>query len=163
MSEIIVVLDNVRSLYNVGSILRTCDGMGVKTLFACGTTPYPETEDDERLPHVRRRADKQIAKTALGAEQSVKIKYFEQTLDAISQLRQSDFNIWAIEQTANSVDLNAITTIPNKLAVVFGNEVDGVDETIIFDKAIQLKMKGSKESFNVSVSVGVALYQLSNL
>ncbi len=163
MSEIVVVLDNIRSLHNVGSILRTCDGFGVRQLYAVGTTPYPGIDDDDRLPHVRRRANSQITKISLGAEKYVDTKYFELLGDATKELSLSGFNFWAIEQNSKSQTLENIKTKPSKLALIFGNEIEGVSDVKNCDKVAEIPMLGTKESFNVAVSVGIVLYHINNL
>lgn len=160
MNQTVVVLDNIRSAHNVGSILRTCDGFGIKQVYACGVTPYPALENDLRLPHVRNKLNNQISKTALGAEITVKVNYFENLNQAIKRLKNDGFEVWAIEQNEHSVPLNDLTHPSNPLAIVLGNEVEGVTLTHEFDKIVEIPMSGSKESFNVSVTAGIVIYQL---
>jgi tRNA G18 (ribose-2'-O)-methylase SpoU len=161
MSDLIVVLDNVRSAHNVGSILRTCDGFGVTKVFACGVTPYPIQDNDARLSHVAKRAHKQIAKTALGAEDTVSVTHYETTKTAIEFLRSLGIEIWAIDQDPKSEDLSTVSTPIKTTAIVLGNEINGVDFDLEFEKIIELPMKGDKESFNVSVTAGIVIYQLT--
>lgn len=161
MKDLVVILDNIRSTHNVGSILRTCDGLGVKRVITCGTTPYPNLANDDRLPHVSLRAHKQIAKTALGAENTVEVEHFDSTKEAIDKLRTLGYEVWAVEQTSKSVDLDDLSVVPNKLAIIFGNEVGGVDTSLNYDQALEIRMKGQKESFNVSVSAGIVIYRLT--
>jgi 23S rRNA (guanosine2251-2'-O)-methyltransferase len=161
MSDIIVILDNIRSTHNVGSILRTCDGFGVTQVLACGLTPYPQSQNDTRLPHIALRASNQIAKTALGAEHNVSVMHFETLEDAISAVRRKKYKVWAIEQNQNSVDISQAKLHSEPVAIVLGNEISGVNENIVFDKYLEIPMQGQKESFNVSVTAGIALYQLT--
>jgi len=157
--SITLILDNLRSCHNVGSILRTADGFGVKHVVMVGTTPYPELQDDTRLPHQRRKQTAQIAKTALGAEQKPIYSYvsdYEELLQLIGNLP-----IYSLEQTNSSVELGMDIKHP-EFALVVGNEVSGVSP-ILIDASIstlEIPMAGQKESFNVSVATGIALYAL---
>lgn len=150
MRKVVVVLDNIRSVYNVGSIFRTADGFGVSKIYLCGTTPEPI----DRFG----RARKDIAKVALGAEQSVEWEYFEKTTDVISKLKKEGVEIVAVEQADNSVSYKE-NKVSDNVAFVFGNEVDGVSESVLkeSDRVVEISMKGEKESFNVSVTVGIIL------
>lgn len=160
MKDIIVVLADIRSLHNVGSILRTCDGFGVKRLLACGLTPYPKIKNDPRLPHIAERAQRQIAKTALGAEQTVAVEHFESLDAAVAQLKKEGVAVWAIEQDKNSTNINAVKA-DSPTAIVLGNEISGVDLKVAFDKIVEIPMRGRKESFNVSVTAGIVIYHLT--
>ncbi len=150
---IVLVLDNIRSLNNIGSIFRTADAFCIERIYLCGITASP--------PH------REIHKTALGATESVEWKYFESVDEAVLKLKRNDYQILAIEQTKNSVLLNKFKPAgTGKFALVFGNEVHGVDEKIITiaDHCIEIPQKGTKHSFNVSVSVGIVWwYILINL
>lgn len=142
-----VVLDNVRSMHNIGSIFRTSDGFSVEQIYLCGITAQP--------PH------REIEKTALGATQSVNWLYFETPLQAIEQLRANGYQIIAIEQAENSIILNEFTPMANeKYALVFGNEVNGVSEEVMqqIDACIEIPQFGTKHSFNVVVSAGIVLW-----
>jgi 23S rRNA (guanosine2251-2'-O)-methyltransferase len=142
-----VVLDNVRSMHNIGSIFRTSDGFSVEQIYLCGITAQP--------PH------REIEKTALGATQSVNWQYFETPLQAIEQLRANGYQIIAIEQAENSIMLNEFTPMANeKYALVFGNEVNGVSEEVMqqIDTCIEIPQFGTKHSFNVVVSAGIVLW-----
>ena len=153
MQETVVILDNIRSTHNVGSIFRTGDAAGVSKVYLCGYTPAPI----DRFG----REQKDIAKTALGAETAVA---WEQgsTAEVIAQLRADGFTICAVEQDAQSVSLYDYKR-PQKLALIFGNEVDGVSQEALeaSDTILEIPMHGEKESLNVSVSVGVALFVLA--
>ena len=145
---IVVVLDNVRSLHNIGSIFRTCDAFLVKTLYLCGISATP--------PH------KEIHKTALGAEESVDWKYFETTMQAIDYLQTNGYTAWGVEQTNNSTSLEQFVVEPGKrYALVFGNEVRGIEQDILnrCEGCIEIPQFGTKHSFNVSVSAGIVLWE----
>lgn len=142
-----VVLDNVRSMHNIGSIFRTSDGFAVEQVCLCGITARP--------PH------REIEKTALGATQSVNWTYFETPLQAVEQLRADGYQIIAIEQAENSTMLNTFTPDPDKkYALVFGNEVNGVSDEVMqqIDMCIEIPQFGTKHSFNIVVSAGIVLW-----
>ncbi|MEP2937652.1 MAG: RNA methyltransferase [Gilvibacter sp.] len=149
-TPITVVLDDIRSLNNVGSVFRTCDAFRIEQVFLCGITAKP--------PH------KDIQKTALGATKSVPWTHFENSLDALKQLKESGYTICAIEQTQNAIMLDAFDVSPAmpKLAVIFGNEVKGVSQQAIdaSDYVLEIPQFGTKHSLNISVSTGVVLWDL---
>lgn len=145
---LVVVLDNVRSLNNIGSIFRTSDAFVVEAVYLCGITAIP--------PH----AD--IHKTALGAEDSVDWKYFETTLDAVSRLKEEGYTICAIEQATNSIMLNDICLIEgDKYAVILGNEVKGVAQEVVdaCNYSIEIPQSGTKHSLNVSIAGGLVIWE----
>ena len=147
--DVVIVLDNVRSLSNIGSFFRTADAFRIGEIFLCGITACP--------PH------REIHKTALGAEESVKWRYFETTEEACKYLKENDYTINAVEQIEGSVKLSDF--IPTaKSAYIFGNEVDGVDDEVLpyCDKAIEIPQEGTKHSLNVSVTAGIVMYHLFN-
>jgi len=142
-----VVLDNVRSMHNVGSIFRTSDGFAVEQIALCGITAQP--------PH------REIEKTALGATQSVNWAYFETPLQALEKLREEGYQIIAIEQAENSMMLNTFEPLANKkYALFFGNEVNGVSDEVMqkIDVCIEIPQFGTKHSFNIVVSAGIVLW-----
>ncbi|WP_423149370.1 RNA methyltransferase [Rubrolithibacter danxiaensis] len=144
---IAIVLDNVRSLHNVGSVFRTCDGFAVEELILCGITGQP--------PH------REIEKTALGATQSVHWRYFDQNVEAISYLKDKGYKIIAIEQAENSIYLNNFSPARDeKYALIFGNEVNGVSDEVMktIDHCIEIPQFGTKHSFNIVVSAGIVLW-----
>ena len=146
---IAIVLDNVRSLNNVGSAFRTADAFLVEAVYLCGITGQPP--------------NKEIQKTALGATESVAWKYFENTLDAVAELKANNYVVYAIEQTETAIMLNNF--IPSKkqhIAIVFGNEVKGVEQDVIdaSEGVIEIPQIGTKHSLNISVSVGIVLWDL---
>jgi tRNA G18 (ribose-2'-O)-methylase SpoU len=147
---IIIVLDNVRSAHNVGSVFRTSDAFLIKKIMLCGICPVPPKNE--------------IRKTALGATESVDWEYFNISTDCIKGLTEKGYKIISIEQADNATDLNNYSIKkPQKIALVFGNEVNGVSEEIIqqSDDVIEIPQHGTKHSFNVSVSVGIVLWDLS--
>lgn len=160
--EIILILDNIRSAHNVGAILRSADVFGVKRAYCCGITPHPQQEGDERLPYIASRAHKMIAKTALGAEHTVKTSHFTTTKRAVAVAKQAKYHIYALEQAKNSRLLGKFRP-EYPCALVLGNEVDGVDQKILAfaEEIIEIPQLGQKESLNVSVAAGIALYHLT--
>lgn len=144
---VVVVLDNVRSMHNVGSVFRTADGFSIEKVILCGITAQP--------PH------REIEKTALGATQSVDWIHFDDTLTAIDTLRKDGYQIIAIEQAENSTMLNAFNPDINaRYALIFGNEVNGVsDEAMqMIDECIEIPQFGTKHSFNIVISAGIVLW-----
>jgi 23S rRNA (guanosine2251-2'-O)-methyltransferase len=146
---VVVVLDNVRSLNNIGSIFRTCDAFRIERLVLCGISTPP--------PH------RDIHKSALGAELSVDWQYFENTRDAIAELSQQGYGIAAIEQTNQSVVLGEFKPT-GPIALVFGHEIHGVSPDVLSrcDTAVEIPQFGTKHSFNVAVSAGIVLWQITN-
>jgi len=146
---IVVVLENIRSAYNVGSVFRTSDAFLLQSIYICGYTAHP--------PH------KEIKKTALGAEGTVEWKYFKKTSEAIDELRKQHYNIYSVEQAMNSHPLHEVKFEQHKkLAVVFGNEVTGVDQSTIelTDGCIEIPQLGMKHSLNIATAVGVVLWEI---
>ena len=146
---VVIVLDNVRSLSNVGAVFRSADAFRVGALFLCGITACP--------PH------REIHKTALGADETVPWRYFSSTVEACADLKRMGYKIYAVEQTENSVMLQDFVAEPNS-AFIMGNEVDGVaDEVLPFcDGAIEIPQEGTKHSLNVSVCAGIFMWDLFN-
>lgn len=163
MRRICLVIVDVRSTHNVGSFFRTADGFNSEIVLI-GITPRPEGAiEDDRLPHIVQKAQKAINKTALGAEQTVDWKYFSTVKDAFNHLRAEGFSLYAIEQNEKS---NQMTSLPPKgdIALIVGPEVEGLSIEMLnmCDKFFEIPMLGKKESFNVSVAAGIALYQARN-
>jgi len=148
-TPITVVLDNIRSCNNIGSVFRTSDALLIENIVLCGITATPPNKD--------------IHKTALDAEKSVPWEYFEETEAAVLKLKEDGYKVFAVEQVVNSIMLPDFTPEKNqKLALVFGNEVKGVQQTVvnICDGAIEIPQYGTKHSFNISVSAGIVLWDL---
>ncbi len=146
---LVVIMDNVRSMYNVGSIFRTCDAFSIDKLLLCGITACP--------PH------KEIAKTALGATESVDWAHYDTTEDAVKELKSAGYKIYAVEQVDTSVSLeNYETSADEKVAIVLGNEVFGVDDAVLpyCDGAIEIPQNGTKHSLNVSIAGGIVIWEI---
>lgn len=160
MPEIIVIAHNIRSTHNVGAIFRSCEGLGVTKIILSGYTPYPTLAKDTRLPHISAKLTNQIHKTALGAEAMVPFEY-QETLD-LGTLQVAGYQIVGLEQDARSILLPDYRP-PQKIALLLGEEVEGItgDLRNQCDDLIEIPMQGKKESFNVSVATGIALYALT--
>ncbi len=145
---IVLVLDNVRSLNNVGSAFRTADAFLVEKVLLCGVTGTPP--------------NKEIEKTALGATSSVTWLHFKTTLEAMEHLRSDNYRLFAVEQTENSIPLHEVKKNDEKTALIFGNEVYGVEQAVIdrCDAVIEIPQLGTKHSLNISVSIGIVLWEL---
>ncbi len=157
--KICLVSVDVRSAHNIGAFFRTCDGFGAE-LFIVGASPRPVYDDDNRLPHIAKKAQKEIAKTAIGAETSVLWRYADTLLECITQLQKENYYIAGIEQDAVSRSLMMLPKNKN-IALVVGREVEGLSdvEKKLCDGIFEIPMYGEKESFNVSVAAGIALYE----
>ena len=164
MVQLTLILDNLRSSHNVGALLRTADSLGVFQVYACGITPYPQALQDARDPVVAGRNTRAIAKTALGAESSVSVEHFDDTPAAIAAARAAGCAIFGLEQTPQSVDIATLRgkDLTGPIALVVGNEVSGVGTDVLAacDVVITIPQRGRKESLNVAVAAGIALYQL---
>lgn len=150
-TPIVVVLDNIRSCNNIGSVFRTSDALLIDAIYLCGFTATPP--------------NKEIHKTALDAENSVSWKYYKDTSDAITELIENNYKIYAVEQVANSIMLPNFNPSENeRIALVFGNEIKGVQQKVIdlCHGAIEIPQYGTKHSLNVSVSAGIVLWDVFN-
>ena len=151
----IVVLDNIRSCHNVGSIFRTIDCAGAAGVYLCGYTPGPLNKYGFE--------NNKLTKVSLGAEKSVEWKHFESTKEAVSALKLEGYKVVAIEQCEDSIDISSgIDFDWNKTALVFGNEKEGVSDEVLslVDQKIEIKMHGEKKSLNVATTVGIILFLL---
>jgi 23S rRNA (guanosine2251-2'-O)-methyltransferase len=160
-TDITVIAHNIRSAHNVGSLLRTCEGLGISKVYLTGYTPYPMHANDERLPHLAAKIDRQIHKTALGAESLIAWEHQAELLPIIEQLKEKGLQLVALEQSARSVSLPGFT--PSKrIALILGNEVEGVDKALLelMDTVLEIPMSGKKESFNVVEAASMTLYHL---
>jgi 23S rRNA (guanosine2251-2'-O)-methyltransferase len=168
-NEITLIAHDIRSTHNVGAFFRTCDGLGVKRIIFSGYTPYPTFEGDSRLPHFADKITRQIHKTALGAESSIEFLHFDSIEETLAFLKTESATLIALEQAARSLTpeqcRNKISSSRKDapLALVLGNEIHGVHEDILkqMDMIMEIPMHGIKESLNVSVAAGIALYELS--
>src|SRR5579862_2755958 len=164
MQPIVLVVNNLRSAHNVGSLLRTAEGLGIQKVYLAGYTPYPESPDDERLPHLRQKISRQIHKTALGAEGMVEWQHVDDIKACLEALGREGYLIAALEQTDRAVNL-ADFRPSQPVALIIGNELEGIDKQLLDKSAVHLRipMRGQKESFNVAAAAAMALYHLSNL
>lgn len=155
--EIIVIAHNIRSVHNVGSIFRTAEGFGVKKIYLSGTTLNSENQ----LPHVRTKMTKELHKTALGAEKNVPHEFTIDINELIKKLKQNGYQIVGLEQDARSTMLPKYKP-RDKVALLLGEEVHGIESNLreLCDDLVEIPMFGQKESFNVSVATGIALYGL---
>lgn len=160
MPEIIVIAHNIRSTHNVGAIFRTSEGFGVNKIVLSGYTPHPSFPGDRRLPHIAEKLTAQIHKTALGAEEIVPFEYQEEL--HLEQLKDAGYVIVGLEQDSKSILLQDYHP-PKKLVLLLGEEVHGINDELLAqcNDLIEIPMVGKKESFNVSVAAGIALYALS--
>ena len=164
--EIIVIAHNIRSILNVGAILRTSEGFGAKQVFATGYSPNLECATDgsnaKLLPHVRDKLIREFHKSALGAEEIVDFHFAPNIFELINNLRENNFRIVGLEQDKKSILLSDYE-VPDKVAILLGEEVNGIAPELreMCDDLVEIPMFGRKESFNVSVAAGIALYELS--
>jgi len=159
MPKITLILHNIRSTYNVGSIFRTAEGFGVEKIICSGYTPYPTFDGDTRLPHIADKLTKQVHKAALGAETMVPFDYHE---DIKAWLEISKLPLVALEQSPSSISLRKYTP-PPEFALLLGEEVNGIAMPVLMlaRDIVEIPMFGDKESFNVSVAAGIALFYLT--
>lgn len=149
-TPIIAVLDNIRSMHNVGSVFRTADAFLIEAIFLCGYTPQP--------PH------RDINKTALGSTESVDWMYYPTTTDAVIELQKNGYQVYSIEQAEGSISLEKMHYAGDqKIAVVFGNEVEGVSDEVLAltDGCIEIPQSGMKHSLNISVAAGIVLWEIA--
>ncbi len=159
MRDIILVAHNLRSCHNVGSLLRTAEGLGVQKVILSGYTPYPVHQHDRRMPHEAEKLAKQINKTALGAEGLVKWEHHAEILPVLQKLKKDGYAIAAIEQAEDAHLLHKYHP-PHKIVVVVGREVEGLEHEVLAacDTALEIPMFGKKESYNVVQAAAMALY-----
>lgn len=162
--QVYVILDNIRSAHNVGAIFRTADGAGVEKVYLCGYTPQPWSIQLTKAGQAPTGPQAQIAKTALGAEQTVPWEHHTQAWRLIKKLKQAGVVIVALEQSEKSINYKKFKPPVGKtIALILGNEVTGISKTLLAyaDAVINIPMRGQKESLNVSVAAGIALYELT--
>lgn len=165
--EIILVLHNIRSTYNVGSILRTAEGFGVKTAYLAGYTPRPN--DPALLPHLRTKITHQIHKTALGAENFLDLNLSADLFSDLKNLKRQGYQIIGLENNLEKptfllTDPELKSHLADQIVLLLGEEVRGIDPSLhaLIDLFVEIPMSGRKESFNVSVATGIALFALSS-
>jgi len=147
--KVVVVLENIRSMHNVGSVFRSADAFLIEAIYICGYTAVPPR--------------KEIDKTALGATETVSWKYFKHSADAVKELHDEEYKVYAIEQVENSISLESISFNEDKgIALIFGNEVTGVEQDVIAlcDGSIEIPQFGMKHSLNISVAAGIVLWEV---
>ncbi len=167
--ELILVLDNIRSTYNVGAILRTAEGLGISRVILSGYTP--RVNDANLLPHLREKLNHEIHKTALGAEKMLDIYASDDIISDLKNLKKEGWRIVGLENNIENRELIKLndkglkTKITDKVVLILGEEVNGIDYSLydIIDLFLEIPMKGKKESFNVSVAAGIAMYAIMNL
>ncbi len=161
--RIVVVAHNIRSAHNIGSIFRTADGFGVQHLYLTGYSPYPATERDTRLPHIAKRVSDEISKTALGAQNSVVFSHVQSPYMVIDSFKAHGYAIVGLEQNNDAINLPEFV-VPPKIVLILGEEIHGIHSGIIkkCTALLEIPMTGQKESFNVSVAAGIALYALNH-
>ena len=165
----IVVLHNIRSCYNVGAILRTCEGFGALKVILSGYTP--RVHDNNLLPHLREKLDKEIHKTALGAEEMLDIYSCGDIISEVKKLKEDGWQVVGLENNIDAVPLYKMGSaefsqaLTSKIVLILGEEVSGIDNSLydIIDLFAEIPMKGKKESFNVSVAAGIAMYDIMRL
>lgn len=159
--SVILISHNIRSTFNIGSIFRTCDGLGVDKIYLTGYSPYPKHDTDTRLPYLADKITKQINKTALGAENFVAWEYNIDPIDVINSLKSDGYEIVGLEQHPKSINLNDYKPT-DKVALIIGEEIDGVSAELLWlaDKIVEIPMRGQKESLNVSIATAITLYKI---
>lgn len=162
MSKIILIAHNLRSTHNVGSLLRTAEGLGVTEVILSGYTPYPLLQVEDRLPHLANKINHQITKTALGAEKTQVWSRSADIMATMAKLRSDGFCLAAIEQAEHSTPLPGYVA-PPQLALLVGREVEGIEPELLAlcDHILEIPMFGQKESFNVVQAAAMALYQIT--
>jgi 23S rRNA (guanosine2251-2'-O)-methyltransferase len=159
MREIVLIAHNLRSCHNVGSLLRTAEGLGITKLYLTGYTPYPIHDGDTRMPHLSAKIAKQIHKTALGAEDMVPWNHQDDVSAVLAELKASGYTVAAVEQATHSIQLPAYAP-PDKVALLVGREVEGVEPGVLAacDAILEIPMFGEKESFNVVQAAAITMY-----
>lgn len=159
MRDIVLIAHNLRSCHNVGSLLRTAEGLKVSRVLLTGYTPYPLQDGDTRLPHLARKINNQIHKTALDAEKQIEWQHVDDIFTVFTQLQSEGYVIAGLEQSDKSIRLPDFN-LPDKIAIVLGREVEGMEPDVLAacDTALEIPMFGQKESFNVVQAAAMALY-----
>lgn len=161
VKSLVLIAHNLRSTHNVGSLLRTCEGLGIDKIYLTGYTPYPPVRNDSRLPHLVTKMAKQIDKTALGSQNYVDYEQNDSIEPVLARLKSDGCQLIALEQTEKSVPLDDFQPA-DKVALIVGREVGGIEDDVLalVDGHVEIPMAGRKESFNVAVAAAMALHQL---
>jgi tRNA G18 (ribose-2'-O)-methylase SpoU len=159
VKNILLIAHNLRSCHNVGSLLRTAEGLGVEQVLLTGYTPYPLTPGDKRLPHLAAKVHRQISKTALGAEDTQRWRHADDIKEVVIGLKNLGYTVAAVEQAHGSTALPEFKP-PAKVALLVGREVEGIEPEVLAlaDKVLEIPMFGQKESFNVVQAAAMGLY-----
>lgn len=159
MRDIVLIAHNLRSTHNVGSLLRTAEGLGVRKVILSGYTPYPRHDNDRRMPHEADKIARSIYKTALGAEDMVKWEHHEELPPVLAKLKKNGYTLAALEQTDDAHLLHKYHP-PHKIALILGREVEGIEPEILdaCDTVLEIPMFGKKESYNVVQAAAMALF-----
>lgn len=159
MSEIVVIAHDIRSTHNIGSLLRTAEGLGISHVYISGHSPYPSEVNDSRLPHIHQKLTRQIHKTALGAESSQVWSHTDNIETLLKELKTEGYALVGLEQDPKAVKLPDYKP-PEKVAVLLGREVEGLEQDLIkeCDQLVEIPMFGQKESFNVVQAAAMMLY-----
>lgn len=159
--KLVVIAHDIRSAHNVGSIFRTCEGLGAAKLFLSGYTPYPLKDSDDRLPHIAEKANAAISKTALGAQNHLNWERSENITELINRLKSFGYQVVGLEQTKRSIDLKKFSPGQN-ITLILGNEVTGIPKNVLkqADKIIEIPLRGKKESLNVAQACAIAVYTI---
>lgn len=157
--SVVLIAHNLRSAHNVGSLLRSADGLGIEHMYLTGYSPHPAAANDSRLPHIAAKVSKRIAKTSLGAENSVIWSYERDIVSLLSRLKKEGYVVAALEQTPDATPLHSFS-VPLKLVLIVGREVAGIEPEILdlCDRHLHIPMHGQKESFNVAVAGAMAMH-----
>lgn len=159
MTQIVLIAHDIRSTHNVGSLLRTAECLGVNAVYLTGYTPYPSMLNDERLPHIAAKLDRQIHKTALGAEALLDWRHYPDIASLLYDLRRDGYTITALEQHAKSEAISSWMPT-DKIAILLGREVEGIEASLLelCDTVVEIPQFGQKESLNVVQAAAIALY-----
>lgn len=164
LAHVTVILDNVRSLYNVGAVMRACDGAGVRRIIACGITPYPSRgRDDPRRGPAAARADRELRKTALAAMDTVRVDVCADAAEAVALVKAEGATVVAVERAPHAEPLwHSAALDARRLALVFGREVEGLASSVLClaDTVVELPMLGAGRSLNVATAAAVVLYEV---
>ena len=158
--KLILIVHDIRSTHNVGSLLRTAEGLGVDHVYLTGYTPYPVRDGDDRLPHIREKLTQQIHKTALGAEFSQSWSHAQDIVSLLLDLKDQGYVLAGLEQAQTSIELPSFRS-DKDIALLIGREVEGIEPRLLklLDVYLEIPMMGQKESFNVVQATAMALYQ----
>ncbi len=159
MKNIVLIAHNIRSSHNVGSLIRTSEGLGVNSIYLTGYTPYLKVDEDQRIPHLATKIDSRIKKTSLGAEQTINVIHEENVLSVLQKLKNDGYELVGLEQSDDAINIKDFEP-GSKIAILIGNEVEGIDKDLMkdLDTLVEIPMFGQKESFNVVQATAMILF-----